>query len=170
MAQSSMSGLLVVVALVALPVCAQSAGKEHGGRALGHSEGKHAGQSMGHSRSMSMLRHRYVMRNGLPEVYRSRRNPLESTASNLEAGERIYERNCASCHGTSGQGDGPAGENLEPRPTDIARFSRMPMATDGYLYWTVAEGGAPVGSAMPAFGSVLSEEEVWQLLVYVRSM
>lgn len=170
MAQSGISGVLVALALVAWPVGAQPAGNEHGGRAVEDSEGEHAGRRMDGAGGMSMRRHRYVMRNGIPEAYRSRDNPLEPTQRNLEVGGRVYETNCASCHGTAGQGDGPAGKNLDPRPTDIARFSRMPMASDGYLYWTVTEGGAPVGSAMPAFGNVLSEEEIWQLLMYLRRM
>jgi mono/diheme cytochrome c family protein len=46
----------------------------------------------------------------------------------------------------------------------------MPMASDGYLYWTIAEGGEPVGSAMPAFGDALSEDEIWQIVAYLRQM
>lgn len=160
----------MALALFAWPVGAQPAGNEHGGRAMGGSGGEHAGRGMDGAGGMSMRRHRYVMRNGIPDAYRSRDNPLEPTEHNLVAGQQVYETNCISCHGTEGQGDGPAGKNLDPRPTNIARFARMPMAGDGYLYWTIAEGGAPVGSAMPAFGNVLSEEEIWQLLVYVRRM
>jgi mono/diheme cytochrome c family protein len=119
---------------------------------------------------MSMRRHRYVMRNGIPDAYRSRDYTLEPTEHNLAAGERVYETNCASCHGTGGEGDGPAGKNLDPRPANIARLGRMPMAGDGYLYWTVAEGGPPVGSAMPAFGDVLSEGEIGRLLLYAQRM
>lgn len=169
-AQNGITILLVAFALISWPIVAQPAGNEHGGRAIDDSESEHPGRSMGGSRGMSMLRHRYVMQNGVPDAYRSKDNPLQPAASNLTAGERVYEKNCASCHGASGRGDGPAGENLDPRPTDIARFTRMPMASDGYFYWTIAEGGAPVDSAMPAFGNVLSEEEIWQLLMYVRRM
>ena len=165
-----MTRVLVALALVAAPVAALAAGSEHGGRAVEDSGAEHAGRGMDGSGGMSMLRHRYVMRNGLPDRYRSRKNPLDATAENLAAGERVYESRCVSCHGVSGRGDGPAAGSLEPGPTDIARFSRTPMASDGYLFWTVAEGGAPVGSAMPAFGDALSEAEIWQLLLYLRRM
>jgi mono/diheme cytochrome c family protein len=119
---------------------------------------------------MSMRRHRYAMRNGIPDEYTSKANPLQPTEANLTAGKKLYQSNCAACHGQSGQGDGPAVANLDPHPTNIARFSDMPMASDGYLYWTIAEGGEPVGSAMPAFGDALSEEEIWQIVAYLRQI
>lgn len=46
----------------------------------------------------------------------------------------------------------------------------MPMATDGYLFWTIAEGGAPVGSAMPAFKQTLKEDDIWKIITYLRTL
>ncbi len=46
----------------------------------------------------------------------------------------------------------------------------MPMATDSYLLWTLSEGGAPVGSAMPPFKGLLSEEEMWKIIRYLREL
>ena len=82
----------------------------------------------------------------------------------------LYAKNCSSCHGLSGNGDGPAGKNLNPRPANIANFSKMPMATDGYLFWTISEGGIPIQTAMPAFRSSLKEEEIWKIIIYLRDM
>ncbi len=120
--------------------------------------------------NFSMLRHRYVMRNGLPSEYRGLRNPLPATTKNLEQGKALYLANCAACHGEKGRGDGEAGKALNPRPADIARFSRMPMASDGYLMWTVSVGGKPVGSAMPTFGESLTEEQRWKIILYLRRL
>ncbi|HSH49369.1 MAG TPA: cytochrome c [Halomonas sp.] len=122
------------------------------------------------TRGMSMTRHRYVMRHGIDSLYASKTNPLQPTANNTQAGRQSYELYCASCHGPSGRGDGPAGENLNPRPTNIAAFSKMPMASDAYLYWTIAEGGSPVGSAMPPFKDALDETQIWQLILSLRQM
>jgi mono/diheme cytochrome c family protein len=44
------------------------------------------------------------------------------------------------------------------------------MASDGYLFWTIAEGGAPVGSAMPPFKGVLGDDQVWQVIAYLREL
>jgi len=45
----------------------------------------------------------------------------------------------------------------------------MPMASDGYLMWTLSESGKPIGSAMPAFDGVLTDTQRWQIVTFVRS-
>jgi hypothetical protein len=69
-----------------------------------------------------------------------------------------------------GMRHGPAGAALNPPPADLAFASRRPMATDAYFYWTIAEGGAPVGSAMPPFKGVLAADEIWQLIAHLRRL
>ncbi len=119
---------------------------------------------------MSRVRHHIVMRRGLPAPYRGRKNPLRPTPEVLRKGRVLYEKYCQVCHGASGRGDGPAAEGLDPRPTDIARSAKMPMASDAYLFWTLSEGGAAVGSAMPPFRDALGEDEIWSLILYLREL
>lgn len=128
------------------------------------------GKDMMGMMNMSMARHRYVMRNGVPSDYSSRKNPIPANEERLRDGRMLYETNCSTCHGATGQGDGPAGTNLNPRPSNLARFIRMPMATDPYLFWTISDGGAPIQSAMPPFKTALSEKEVWEIIVFLRTM
>jgi mono/diheme cytochrome c family protein len=137
---------------------------------MGMMQGGGPGMMRGGMMNMSMQRHHYAMRNGLPREYAGKGNPLANNADNLAQGEKLYQGNCAACHGPQGRGDGPAGENLNPRPANIARFAKMPMASDAYLYWTISEGGTPVNSAMPPFKNVLKEEEIWQIITYLRKM
>ena len=125
----------------------------------------HRGSHMG----MSVLRHRYFMQRGIPEEYVSAKNPLSATDDNVAAGRALYTANCETCHGPKGYGDGPTAKALDPRPANIAALVRMPMATDGYLMWTLSEGGVPIGSGMPAFKGTLSEAERWQLITYVQT-
>jgi mono/diheme cytochrome c family protein len=120
--------------------------------------------------NMSMRRHHFAMMNGIDPRYVSKRNLLESTAENIAAGKKLYEQNCAFCHGQTGVGDGEAGKNLNPRPANIAAFSKMPMATDAYLYWTIAEGGVPLKTAMPPFNNTLNEDEIWKIILYLREL
>ncbi|MFB6346870.1 MAG: cytochrome c, partial [bacterium] len=75
------------------------------------------------------------------------------------SGKAIYERNCASCHGTNGRGNGPAAEYLFPKPRDftsgVYKFTSTKngaLPTDTDLERVVAEGLSPGG--MPSFGSV----------------
>ena len=117
----------------------------------------------------SMRRHHYVMNQGIPDAYRRLGNPLFADTAGLAEGLRVYQQNCAACHGEQGRGDGSAGDTLRPRPANLQRLSCMSMmANDAYLYWTIAEGGKPVDSDMPAFKESLSSEEIWSVVLYLR--
>ena len=117
----------------------------------------------------SMPRHDLAMMSGIPEPYRSMRNPLSYSATTLRGGAQVYAENCAACHGSKGYGDGPAGQRLSPRPANIAWLSHSRMFDDQYIYWTVAEGGQPVGSAMPVFKGNLPKRDIWAVVTYVRN-
>ncbi len=117
---------------------------------------------------MSTVRHQFVRQNGVDPNYASKSNPLEHTAKNIEAGKRLYAQNCALCHGPTGLGDGDAGKNLNPPPSNIEAFSKTGMATDGYLYWTIAEGGVPLRTGMPPFKSNLKQDEIWKIVLHLR--
>jgi mono/diheme cytochrome c family protein len=119
---------------------------------------------------MATLRRQFVMRNGIDPKYAYAANPLRPDAENLAAGRKLFETNCATCHGTGGLGDGPAAKGLNPPPPNIAATARMPMTTDAYLYWTVAEGGVPLRTAMPPFKDALKPEEIWQVILYLRRL
>ncbi len=115
-------------------------------------------------------RHPYVMMGGIPEAYRSLTNPLPRTEKTVERGASVYQQNCASCHGATGEGDGPASRGLNPPPANLAWLSQMPMVEwDPFMYWSVAEGGAPLGTAMPAYKGVLSKNDVWAVIAYIRA-
>ncbi len=89
-------------------------------------------------------------------------------------GKALYQQYCASCHGDSGKGDGPAGTALEHAPADLTNhFHSAPGQGDGYLFWRISEGGVvepfrSQKSAMPPFKSVLSEQQRWEVLSYVH--
>jgi len=116
----------------------------------------------------STLRYRIVMRDGLDPQYASRKSPLRPTSQDVDSGKKLFGQHCASCHGATGAGDGPAGADLFPPPANVAAASKSPMASDSYLLWTISEGGAPTGSAMPPFKRTLTEDEIWKLIAYLR--
>ena len=120
--------------------------------------------------NMSVIRHQYVARNGLDPQYASKVNPLPGSAENFKAGQKLYEQNCASCHGPTGLGNGPAGKNLNPPPPNIAASSKMPMSSDGYLYWTIAEGGVPLHTAMPPFKNTLKPDQIWKIIIFLSGL
>ncbi len=117
-----------------------------------------------------MPRHHYAMMSGMPAPYTSLSNPLPRTKETVERGAVIYTKSCAACHGTTGRGDGEAGRNLSPPPGNLAWLSQMPMAQwDSFLYWTISEGGAQFGTAMPSFKSAWSRDDIWAVTAYIQA-
>jgi mono/diheme cytochrome c family protein len=91
---------------------------------------------------------------------------VPADTASLARGQQVYDANCASCHGDTGRGDGPAGRALRPRPADF----RVHMAaghTDQELFNWVTNGVD--GTGMPAFRAQLSEQERWDVINYIRS-
>ena len=74
--------------------------------------------------------------------------------------------NCATCHGQEGEGDGPAAANLEPQPANLTE-PHVAVHTDGDLHWWITNGIQP---AMPAFGEDLTQDEIWNVINYVRTL
>lgn len=105
----------------------------------------------------------------MPSEYRGLRNPLKPTEENILAGGRLYQQFCSSCHGATGRGDGPAAQGLNPPPAPLAFTIPMHMTTDGYLFWRIKEGGQTFGTAMPPWGASLKEDQIWQIVLYMRA-
>lgn len=124
----------------------------------------------GREKPGSMLRHRQAMMNGIPANYARLRNPVPATPKVIGAGETLYQANCAACHGNEGAGDGPAGDGLSPPPANLRWTLRRPFASDGYLMWAISEGGAQLGTGMPAFADSLSQQDRWRIIRYLRTL
>ena len=147
-----------------------SAGSAMGQGMMGGSGVTGHGMMEGGMMGCSMARHHAAMIGGLPAAYANLRNPLPQTPATVERGAKVYAANCASCHGETGLGDGPASRDLNPKPANLAWLSRMPMSRwDPFMYWTVAEGGAPFGTAMPSFKSSLPKDDIWAAIAYVQA-
>ena len=108
----------------------------------------------------------------VPHEFEDLENPFAGDAASVAAGEELFGLYCASCHGETGMGDGPAAAGLDPKPASLADASMMSDVSDAYIYWRVTEGGAmePFNSAMPPWGEILSEDQRWQLVSFVRSL
>lgn len=86
---------------------------------------------------------------------------------NLDRAATLYASHCASCHGTSGRGDGPAAAGMDPPPSDFHDEVRMASRSVHGLYSTISLG-VP-GTAMSAFRSLL-EDERWALAFHVAGL
>jgi mono/diheme cytochrome c family protein len=106
----------------------------------------------------------------IPEAYQAFSNPYANDPEQIAAGEILYEANCSACHGITGEGDGPASGGLNPPPGNLAL--RQTTMGDPYLFWRISEGGLmePFRSIMPGWRGLLDEDEIWQLISYIRTM
>jgi mono/diheme cytochrome c family protein len=102
----------------------------------------------------------------VPEAAKQVVNPLQPSQADLPAARKLYLDKCAECHGDTGQGDGPQGRTYDPPPKDLTDAARMNSVSDGELFYKISEGHRP----MPAFRKRLTEEQRWQLVLFLRSL
>jgi mono/diheme cytochrome c family protein len=94
-------------------------------------------------------------------------NPIEIDDEGLEQGASLYAVNCAVCHGETGEGDGPGADGLEQKPADLHE-AHVQENSDGALFYIVSHGRPD--TPMPAWDNVLSEDERWHLVNFLRTL
>lgn len=84
-------------------------------------------------------------------------------------GETHYKTLCVSCHGEKGDGNGPAGAALTPKPTSFTDPANADRLTEDYVYKMVKEGGAANGKSplMVAWAGVLKEDQLRDVTAFV---
>ena len=103
----------------------------------------------------------------VPEEYSGMTAP-EATDESIARGADFYKINCISCHGETGAGDGAAGAVLNPLPAPISHTAQM--LADDLVFYRISEGGVPFQTAMPAWKDVMTEEQIWDVIAYVRAL
>jgi len=88
-----------------------------------------------------------------------------TTAERLRRGEELYVKNCLGCHGETGRGDGPGSRFLEHETTDFTAAETMAGGSGDVYYAKTRRGG--MGTGMPYFGTIFSEEETWSIIEYL---
>ena len=108
-----------------------------------------------------------------------------TSSESLANGKQLYAQNCAACHGENGAGDGvfaddlaTAGESsmqtmegamdmMMQTPVDFTDPRRMLGASPALLQGKILRGG--MGTGMPMWGSIFTEEQIWDLIAYIYS-
>ena len=95
----------------------------------------------------------------------AQRNPIVADSHSITRGRAIYTHHCASCHGPAGRGDGRAGRDLEPHPTDLTKPD-VARQSDLQLFRKITRGRRP----MPSFARLIPEEDRWHVINFLRTL
>ncbi len=99
-----------------------------------------------------------------PKAAAARINPIKSDQASINRGKQTFFQSCSSCHGATAMGDGPVGANLNPSPTNLTIMAGN--HPDGDFAWKIANGRGP----MPAWKTVLNENQIWDLVNYIQAL
>ncbi len=96
------------------------------------------------------------------------RNPLQATPQTIEAGKQAFTGYCVSCHGRDGQNTGvPFAASIDP-PIPLLTSPEVQSYSDGQLKRVIEVGISPSG--MPGSKGILGDEEIWQIVIYIRHL
>lgn len=99
-----------------------------------------------------------------PESEKNKKSPVAPGPKVIEQGKKVAQVNCASCHGNTGKGNGPAAMALSPKPADWTS-KKVQDETDGEIFWKITTGRG----AMPSWKH-LPEHDRWALVQHIRSL
>lgn len=99
-----------------------------------------------------------------PESATAIPNPIKFDQVSINRGKKSYDLYCSSCHGAKADGNGSAGANLKPKPANLSVMAGM--HPDGDFAWKIKNGRG----AMPAWKTVLSDNQVWDLVNYIKNL
>lgn len=105
-------------------------------------------------------------------------NPLRADtarlAEHIEQGRVVYYENCFFCHGDALDGNGHYAKGFNPPPANFQDPGTIAQLSESFLFWRIAKGGpglpeasTPWDSAMPVWEHFLTEEQIWQVIMYL---
>ncbi len=99
---------------------------------------------------------------------KSQKNPLASTQQSIADGKEAFSHYCVACHGLDGQNTGvPFADRMSP-PVPSLASKEVQSYTDGQMKQIIDYGIGPSG--MPGSKGILSDEEIWSIVVYLRHL
>ncbi len=100
----------------------------------------------------------------VPAKYKTMKNPVKSDDAGIKAGQVLYNRNCAACHGKTGLGDGPKVRAIKTHPGNFTKadFQNQP---DGEQFYKIKTGRGD----MPKYEGKIDDEGIWQIISYMKT-
>src|SRR5574337_1701485 len=96
----------------------------------------------------------------------ARKNPIKFTQVSVDRGKKIYQTQCALCHGKDGDGKGELVEEMKITLADLRKPETLKNRTDGELFAIIGLGAEP----MPAQAGRLTDRHRWNLINYLRAL
>lgn len=101
----------------------------------------------------------------VPANAKSAKNPVAKSDASTKAGATLYSKNCASCHGKTGLGDGVKARSLKTHPGDFSKTD-FQNQTDGDLFYKTKNGRGD----MPKYEGKLTDDDIWNVVNYMRTL
>ncbi len=100
----------------------------------------------------------------VPAKFKTMKNAVKSDDASIKAGKDLYNKNCSSCHGKTGLGDGPKAKGLDTFPGNFTQAAFHSLA-DGELFYKIKTGR----DEMPKYEGKIEDESIWQMVNYMRT-
>ena len=95
-------------------------------------------------------------------------NPVKPTPESRAHAKTVYGMDCAICHGANGDGKGDVVADMHLSMKDFTNPATLKDRTDGELFYIIKNGDAK--SQMPPEGPRAKDDDIWNLVIYVRSL
>lgn len=101
----------------------------------------------------------------IPPEAAAKANPVRPGADSLAKGKKLYGYDCAMCHGKDGNGKGDMAPDIK-NVTDFTKSESLKGQTDGELFYIIRNGK---GDDMPPEGDRAKDDEIWNMVNYIRA-
>jgi mono/diheme cytochrome c family protein len=100
-----------------------------------------------------------------PADFKTMKNPIAMSDASTQAGQALFMKTCAACHGKTGLGDGPKAKSLKTVPTNFTKAESQNQ-TDGEHFYKTKTGRGD----MPKYEGKLADDDIWNIINYVRTL
>ncbi len=100
----------------------------------------------------------------VPANFKSMKNPVAKSETSNKAGMELYNKNCSSCHGKTGLGDGVKARGLKTFPGDFSKAEFQDQTDGDHFYKTKTGRGE-----MPKYEGKLADNDIWNIVNYMRT-
>ncbi len=98
-----------------------------------------------------------------PQEAARRNNPITADSASVAKGKEIFSNDCAYCHGEDARGMSREEAGLNSNTPDLVK--RLANHSEGDFFWKIENGRGE----MPAFQEILSDEEIWHVINFIKS-